>query len=1191
MFTHRKKDKSGEHHSMNEDKKENGKQNDIESKTVENKNEISEIQENIKKTSDNPKNQTIIIIVLLIFLALIIAVAATSFYGGNRVSKESELIDNNVSVDVRINEYVISNENTFRDGQWNSPDWIELYNYGNEPASLGAFYLSDEEDEPTKFKLPDVTLMPGEYILVLASGKTDIDDGNIRAPFQLSSDDKSILLSTEKQIINTINIEDLPTDISSGYTEDSNMVFFAEPTPGGENTTKAYGEKDIEPVNGISEIIIINEYLSSNNYSITDSEGEHNDWIELYNPNDYAVFIGDMYLSDDENETNKFKLPDVEIPAHDYLLVYASDKVSVSTEYIYAPFKISSNDNKLILVYKNGSVISECDVYDLPADVSAGMSTEGVFGFFAQPTPSSVNSTEISSTFDIEAGYSVEENPKVLINEWMPNNQFGILDANGDASDWIELYNTSDIDIYLVGYSLSDNIEDLKKWMFPADAIIPANGYIVIFTSGKNEILGDEFHTNFALDETETLYLVNDDCKVAGIVEMEYMPGNVSKGVVDEGYGYFYLPTPGKENNSVYSNELKANVDFVHTDVYISEVASSDIHLSRYKGKYTYEYIEIYNSGNEIVDLSGYTLYEGEDSYFTLQNASIKPRGYLLISVKGYIPSGVVAIQADNISLNSSGESILLKNSDGITIDYFETGYLLGDYSSGRVEGDADTRVFFIEKTPGELNSSDIYYSYSSKPVFSEDGGEKEEEVYLSIYAEDGATIYYTVNGSMPNKESNVYTEAVLISMNTVVRAISVLPNKLPSLCTTRTFILEKEHDLPIICISAATGGLFYDNGGIYANGPGYGKGPYPYFESNYFMDVEREIAFEYYESNNEIALAFDCGLQIAGGYSRANEQKSLAIRLRDEYGLSEVAYPFFESGTNTFQHLFIRNGGQDGLITMMRDSFIQNCAITLGTVDCKRGEPVVVYINGEYWGLYNLRDKINADYFKTKYGYDDDVVINIITEYSAAKSGTADDWLNLKSFCQSNDFSIDENYYILAERVDVQAFMDHIIMQTFFGNADTHNINFWKAEVEGSKWKPILYDLDLSIFDLGYSMVADYLNEYTGYHDHILDALKQSDIFIDAFLQRYSYLICEVFTEEYLLNEIEADYNAISEEMKNHVEIYSSPSTYTRWESNVENLRTYMIKRRNDIVDELQNYFNLSDEEITELFPYSVDN
>ena len=1150
-------------------------------------------KERLELIKDDKKYRSATVTILVLILIAVLSVTLLTLYNKN----DEQALDENyqsvyTSESIRINEYVVSNDCTFRDDNWNSPDWIEIFNYGSEPVSLSNFYISDDEANPTKYNLPESTLMPGEYILVLASGGVEQNSEYINVPFQLGKNDKCIIISTTEHTVDKLDIEYLPTDISAGYTDGGSIGYFSEPTPGSQNSTQSYDTSEIEPVNSYGNLLQINEYLSSNEYGITDGDGDHADWIEIYNPNSFAVYAGDIYLSDDENQGNKLRLPEIEIQPYEYIIVYASGKTEYPDGEIHAPFKLSENDSKIVLFSLGGYVIDSCDVYYLPKDVSAGKDASGQWGYFTESTPGMENATAFYLSSDnLTAEYVSMGQAAVVLNEWMPNNEFGMLDAEGDASDWIELYNTTGDVVSLKGFFLTDDINELNKWAFPEDAVIEPYGYLVVYASGKDETIDGQMHTSFALGSEEAIYLVSADMKIADSAQLEEMPGNVSKGKTADGYGYFALPTPGRENTTAYFTEINNSADFLHTNIYISEAATGKVHLSRFRGKSMYEYIEIYNDSDEYADLTGYTIYESSQSYYTFQSGvSIRPHGHLLVSVKGWVSETIDAVQAENLSLNSSGERLYLLNAEGTTVDCFDTGYLLGDYSSGRIEGYPDTRVFFMDKTPGDTNSTAYYTTYTEPPEFSKEGGAQDETFYLAITAAEGAVIYYTLDGSTPDADSKVYTGAIAITSDSIVRAVARSSGKLPSLCTTRTYILEMEHDIPVFCISTAPAGMFYDNSGIYANGSGYGVGDYPYFGANYFWNVERQASFEYYTADGELALAFDGGIQIAGGYSRANAQKSLAIRLRDEYGLSEITYPFFESGTNTFQHLFLRNGGQDGYISKMRDAFIQNCAYELGTLDGKRGTPVAVYINGQYWGLYNLRDKLNEDYFRIKYDYGDDVQINILTEYSSPKAGDDEDWLDLKAFCLATDFSVEENYNLLAERVDVQAFTDYIIIETFFGNADTHNINFWKAEVEGGKWKPVLFDLDLAIFDLGYSMVDDYLNNYLGYHDFVLDALKESDIFMDQLLERYSYLICNVFTEEYLISEIEEYAGLMDNEMHNNAQKWTVPSSYEKWADNIEKMKIFMIKRRNDIVDELQEYYGLSDEEINELFPYHAE-
>lgn len=1146
---------------------------------------------NKEKASKEEKLKKALTVVALSFVVICVCFGAYIFSNQSKNTGDTPEVSVafNLSKTIRINEYSLSNKNTLRDENWDSPDWIEIYNYGKSKVWLGDIYLSDSIKNLERFKLPDIEILPDSYLIVLASGKDITNSEFIHAPFRLGEDDAEILLYCDKQIIGKVSIEHMPQDISAGYGTNGDFGYFAEPTPGEKNSTQIYSQKDIDSVNSYAGLLMISEYLSNNDYGIINLSGEHTDWIEVYNPNEAAVFLGDFYLSDDEYSLNKYRLPSRELSPHEYIIIYASGSQIDIQDELSAPFGISADDSAIILSYKSGQRVDSIEVYDLPADISAGIDKNGGVAFFSIPTPLARNSDLSSSIMNIEPIYAVSS--PLVINEWMSNNKFGILDAYGDASDWVEIYNPSDEPIALAGYALTDDIANPRKWIFPADTIIWPSSYILVYMSGKDTVKDNQLHASFLLGEDDTLYLTAPNTGIIDSAVMEYLPSNVSKGRTENGYGYFSLPTPNAPNTTSYATELKEGTTFLLTELYISEVASSNVHLARSRGKYTYEYIELYNAGQEKINLKGYSLEEKDGESFIFGDVSIRPNEYLVVSVKGYLKRELNYVKAENLSLNSAGESILLRNNEGITIDYFDTGYLLGDYSSGRILGDTDTRVFFTTKTPGEVNSDIAYSSYSTKPIFSHEGGMKDAEFYLTITGATDEVIYYTLDGSIPSADSiasQIYTQPIKISTDSIVRAITMSVGRLPSLCMSSTYILDRVHDIPIICLASEPAGLFSNARGIYADGFGHSIGPPPYFESNYFWNVERLVSFEYYNLDGTTGVTFDGGIQLAGAYSREHAQKSLVIRLRDEYGLSQVDFPFFDEGTTSFKHLLLRNSGQDHFMTKMRDAFILNCAQELGTVDCKRAKPVAVYINGAYWGYYNMRDKLNTDYFALKYGYDDDVVINMLTQYSSPKSGSADDWLDLKEFCYSNDFNIKENYDKLGERVDIDAFIDYFIVQIMFGNRDSHNIDFWKPEVDGGKWRPVLFDMDLALLPSDVNLVAKHLgNGNLGYHDHVRDALRNSVFFKEQFIDRCSYILTNIYTEEYLMSGIDTYKEQIQNEMVYHIQRWPYPTSYEKWESYVEKMRSELLDRRYAVPLEIQTFFGLDDAQIKELFPW----
>jgi spore coat protein CotH len=312
---------------------------------------------------------------------------------------------------------------------------------------------------------------------------------------------------------------------------------------------------------------------------------------------------------------------------------------------------------------------------------------------------------------------------------------------------------------------------------------------------------------------------------------------------------------------------------------------------------------------------------------------------------------------------------------------------------------------------------------------------------------------------------------------------------------------------------------------------------------------------------------------------------------MRDEYGLDALYYPFFEgSGANTFDDLILRSGGQDTR-TKMKDYYISKSAIEEGNQDGMRGQSVAVYLNGEYWGLYNIRERLNADYLSYHYNFDKDN-INIIAATGVAIHGNNEDWLQLKEFCLSNDFTIQENYEKLINWIDVENFTDYIIFQTFFSNTDSGNIKFWRDGSQTMKWRVLFYDVDVSLrensdqIDMIQRMFGQSAG-YIGFSPHIHTALIQNPQYQEYFLQRYAYYLSEVFTDEYLENGIDNIADTMKNEMVYHTQRWNGYGTYDQWLESVENFKRDALSRGIIVAGHLQNFLNVDDEKMKELIPW----
>ena len=321
------------------------------------------------------KNNLEIVLVFSLFIVVFIILLISGI--NNNYIKEGKLY---ISEVMSKNTYTISDTNEYF-------DYIEIYNgYGNE-IDLSGYHISDNEYETNKWTFPSIVIKPNEYLVVYASGK-DICDNEKRVchtNFKLSSKGEIITFSDSNgNIINKFTYPALANDLAYGYIN-RKYTYLDKPTPGFENS----GEYKYSRIN--KDDLYINEYMSNNKRSYSDSTGKYNDFVELFNNSDNDIELYNIYLSDNLDDLTKYKLPDVTIKKKDYLLIYLGDKSKVVGKEIYANFKLGEDDKYLIM--SNGKkIIEKVELVSLIDNVSYGKK-DGKWYYFTKPTPGSENNT------------------------------------------------------------------------------------------------------------------------------------------------------------------------------------------------------------------------------------------------------------------------------------------------------------------------------------------------------------------------------------------------------------------------------------------------------------------------------------------------------------------------------------------------------------------------------------------------------------------------------------------------------------------------------------------------------------------------------------------------------------------------------------------------------------------------------
>ncbi|MBR0424525.1 MAG: lamin tail domain-containing protein [Clostridia bacterium] len=1079
-----------------------------------------------------------------------------------------------------INEVVTSNGESFRDDVLGSPDWIELKNVGTGSVSLLGYRITDNIQKTEKaFVLPDVTLAPGEFLLLLATKEQETDllsyeGGPICIGFSLKQSGENLALEDANlQLIQELTVPELRRDVSFARMADGSYGYCAEPTPLQENDTTLYATIAEVPSQEEAEQaqytpqqgIVFSEVSARNNEAILCAGCAGCDWVELFNTTGEAIDLNGFALTDDEGDFDKPNL-DVTIPAYGYLLILCcSSECNTDDGHICVRMGISRYGDHLFLFDQHGLLCAEVEFGETPhKDMTWARDTDGSYRFTATSTPNAENvftdyveeDPNEEKADDPEAIYT-GLNSKVILNEALASNSYSIADRDGDRSDWVELYNTTDSAVDLNGWYLTDS-KDWTKWTFPAVSI-PANGYLLIFLDGK-ESVGNELHASFSLSEGETLKLYDPNTNTYDQLVIAQVRSNVSIGRDSAGTIVYYgEPTPLAPNGHARS-EADSFGFFQSDGVYISEVCA--IHE---RGSGEDDWVELHNGGEEAVSLNGYYLTDDIDqpTKYRIASLLLEAGDYASVSVSKY---------SGSFSVSPSGETIYLLKPDGQTvIDTFETGVQRVGMSSGRIESDPTVRrVFYHKPTKGKENGGSYEVGYTSEPTFSETALYRTNAFSLTLSdLQTDATIYYTTDGSEPSKKSNRYTGPIPISQNSVIRAYAVSDGLMDSEIITYTYLFEEPHTVPVVCISMA---------------PADFKTVWNVKEHKNIK--ERKGFVSYYESDGGIGTSFPCDIKAKGrGTLTYISQRSLTLGLRAAYGQRTVDYPFFDDYPfREFGAFALRQAGQDYDMARMRDAYVSRACIGLN-VDCANSRCVVVYINGAYYGVYDFNEELNSRYLETHYGVDSDTVNTIMRNGATAMKGTNTDFKKIFNSAKNLNLSDDAKYQDFLEQVDEDYFIDYVICRTFMLETDTFNQKYWRTTDYKLKWRPILYDLDYcfmssatrDIMHLYFNKAGQASAHGSMTYFYFTVALKTNESFRKKFVERYVEVVMTQFSAETLLELFDRVVAEYEPEMQRHIARWGHPKSYSAWQKEVASLRNKIEQRPSIVLEQVRKEFKYS--------------
>lgn len=430
--------------------------------------------------------------------------------------------------------------------------------------------------------------------------------------------------------------------------------------------------------------------------------------------------------------------------------------------------------------------------------------------------------------------------------------------------------------------------------------------------------------------------------------------------------------------------------------------------------------------------------------------------------------------------------------------------------------------------------------SQENAVVFSAESGFYDHNFSLEMTAPEGAVIHYTTDGSIPDASSEVYTEPLKMSDRSgdknklsankgislssdfvpqkfikkanVIRAVAEYPDgSLSEVCNRTYFVNVHEYPVPVISLKTAESNLFDYDTGIYVLGSTYEKWAAEQTEhyegwqaegnySNRGREWERPVDFEWIGTDGTV-FDQECGMRIMGAASRTALQKSFRIIAREEYGNKNFKFPLIpgnmrSDGTGEvkkYRSFIIRNGGNDCDYAKFRDPMIQKLA-SCGDFETMQYQPVVVFIDGEYWGLYTLAEDYSSHYIENNYGtkdendvFDDNNIV--IVKKNEIEDGKDEDlalYNDMFDFITSNDMREQANYEKAASMMDMHSYADYLALLLYTYNRDAYydgnNWAMWRVRQTGSEekadglWRMMLFDTEFS---------SGLYNDGTDYHDN----------------------------------------------------------------------------------------------------------
>ena len=890
--------------------------------------------------------------------------------------------------------------------------------------------------------------------------------------------------------------------------------------------------------------VYINEIMAENR-SYPNADKQLCPWIELYNGGKKAVDLSGWTLSDG-SRTAVF--PEGSTLDAGAFLVLSCGKDDL-------PLSLSSGGS-LELFDSQGKPVDALELPALECDQSFARQSDGALALSAEASPGYENSSAGHEAF--LAGLGVTQAP-IQITELMPANKSCLLDADGDFSDWIELCNVSGETCDLEGFYLSDDSDELLKWQFPSVSLAPGER-VVVFCSDKDRRDG-ELHANFSISSVgETLYLTSPAGLPLWSFSYESALDDQAIVIADGVQSLSYTATPGYDNSPEGYEQFLSASD-AHGALVINEAVLYNLDYYEQHHEF-YDWVELKNCSDAPLNLADYYLTDSlkDPCQFQLPEITLQPDELYIVFCSGDSSLTTRHCTHAPFAVSAEGEVLYLFSSDGSLSDRMfihDTPYG-GSY--GRLSDGAG--FYYFDRPSPEKENSGGYRSIAALPETGVPQGVYNDIDELEVALLGEGQIYYTLDGSVPDRESLLYTEPLVLDQTTIIRAISIVDGKVDSDCASFSYFINEGHTLPVVSLVCEPADMFSPGqGGIYAN-------------PEYDREIDASVAF----FGDEGEFASDCAVTLHGASSRKMwQKKSFKMIFRSRYG-GDLNFDVFQTGEITSFHSLLLRGGGISSMHIVRDELgsevadaVCDSALALDTRYC------VLYINGEYFGIYALREAYSEKYVADHTGSNEE---NVTIARAPVKFGELYD---LFEYIIHHDMTDPDCYAYASDHLDMESLANWMAMEAYFNNFDiAGNIRYVKGDVPDAKWRLALFDLDISMTSVyaGWEQVF-----HPGYQiGQVTNALRKSPQFRQTVLECASTLYHNGLTDSYMLTVYDEIIAQIDPEMERDCLRWRNSLDLWTWNVQVQRSR-FCPERTAWWLKSLSDEFDFSDEEMQKYF------